>query len=192
MCAPYKGKVFGRAFFDIFDEAVEYHQVPHLPYHSFIRGDRFRIETDAQGRPILIEVRCTPNRRGQLEDTLIVPAHVTRGSLRLLDLRILCHEDTVRIDARNSLVYIKLNGSAATDFISTAPGIIWGVNRHSQLCGLWISGWQNDPSGLVRARWRRRSWAKLHSRVSARRRPGGIISVSASQAKDFPISTIFA
>jgi hypothetical protein len=120
------------------------------------------------------------------------PCRVRPGSLEILDLRILFHETSVHIDNVNTLIYIQLTRMSPTEFISTGPGIAWGVSSSSHLCGLWISRWRIDPSGLARARWRRRSWDAVYCRMSARRMPGGTMSVSAGQPKDFAISTIFA
>jgi hypothetical protein len=192
VCRPFNGPRYGQAFCDIFDESVEYHHVPHRPYHSFIRGDRFRIETDSAGCPIFVEVRSPFGAKDRTPPSLSAPGRVRPGSLEILDLRILFHETSVHIDKVNALIYIQLTRMPPTEFISTGPGISWGVSSSNHLCGLWISRWRTDPSGLARVRWRRRSWDAVYRRISARRTPGGIMSVSAGQPKDFAISTIFA
>ncbi len=54
----------GQAFWDIHQGTVEYHIIPHQPYHSYIEGDGFRIETDNEGRPLLFELTDSANALG--------------------------------------------------------------------------------------------------------------------------------
>ena len=191
-CGSLSGLGFGQAFRDTFDETIEHHHVPHHPYDSFVQGDRCRIETDASGNPIFVEVRFPV--KPPMTQRLVAPdpETVSVGSLKLLDRPIRIHEVSILVDRYNALTFIKLSDSSTSRFVCTSQGIIWAIDTGSRLCGIWIQGVRDDPSGSIRARWRQRSWLQARRRMSANGCRGSILPVSARDPKDFLISTIFA
>ena len=152
-----EGILYGQAFWDTNQELVDYHIVPHSPYHSYIEGDSFRIDTDATGRPVYLESQW--NRRNHLiANDLQLPVISATGSVRFLDLRVRFHELSVMSTHCHSVTYIEFERVPVAEHLSLGSGMILGVSADGCLCGLWLVNALPDPGGCLRARWRSKTW----------------------------------
>lgn len=150
-------RTMSRTFWDTHAATLEHHIVPHRPYHSYIEGDHFQIETDADGRPILIEldvrhclIHDSLSRRPDLPVEESVP--------RFLDVRINFRENGIWWYKRSELIYIALTDVSPTRLVRFSPGSTWGFDSTGNLCGIWLIGIMYDPSGSMRMMWRREAW----------------------------------
>lgn len=146
-----------QAFWDLHAGTIEHHTIPHDPYHSFIRGDGFRIETDAQGHPVFVELivpRCLRGSMAQIPKT--VPDD--RAAIRFLDLRVRFHEQAITLDVDKAMAFIDLGLTRQARWVSSDGGSIWAVDSDSSLVGIIISGIRLDPTGGLKMAWRREAW----------------------------------
>jgi hypothetical protein len=189
---PRQEVALGQAFWDLHSQSIEYHIVPHRPYHSYIEGDNFRIETDRGGRPVLVEIREPQNGSGGPCPPAPEPALVQSCDLRFLDLRIRSRSICAAVDFSNSLSFIKLLGGAPVAFGAVATGAVWGIDANGFLSALWLTDVQSDPSGLRRGRWRRGCWTRTRRMaIAAGYDPKDVIQ-PVTAAKENVNSTIFA
>lgn len=153
----YNGLRCGESFLDPHDGVLEYHVVPHDRYSSFIDVGPLRIDVDASGCPVLLELDLQSVRKtryGPLEPPTIdqVQRH------RFLDFPIQHRSPRVFIDSYNDLYHIVLSRRAPVQRWAFAPGTAWEVDVHQCLVGLWFAQPVVDPSGCRRAAWRAGVW----------------------------------
>lgn len=154
---PLEGAICARAFWDETREVVDYHVVPHRPYHSYIQGDCFRIDTDALGQPVYLEVQCNRGSHG-ITDGLLPPVAPPAGGIRFLDLRIRFHELAVLSTRCHSATYIEFERIPVAKQLSFGSGVIFCVSADDCLSGLWLVNALPDPGGRLQSRWRSRAW----------------------------------
>ena len=178
-CAP-DDPVFGQAFWDVSQESIVYHLVPHKPYDSYIQGESFRIDTDSTGRPVYFEMGWGASNH------LIVnglrPPIATPSGVRFLDLRIRFHELSVTSTCCHSETYIEFNDIRPLLHLAIGPGMIIGLGPDERVCSLWIVKAIADPSGSLQARWRSKAWQAVRRRslAGAERAEAGPISPDSS------------
>lgn len=156
----------GQAFWDDQMEVINYHVVPHGAYDSYIQGDRFRIDTDSEGRPIFVELEWDKTKH--LIVSNLTPPRITAGAVRLLDLRIRYHERLVSATPCHSVTYIDFGGGPAMQNLILGAGLILSLGDESVLGGLWIIGAIRDRGGRLQSRWRSEAWARVRKEETAR------------------------
>jgi len=155
---PVKARVHAaQAFWDLHAGTIEHHIVPHDPYHSFIRGDGFRIETDAHGHPVFVELIVPKCLRGSVSDLTRTP-RVDCPAIRFLDLRVRFHEQRTILDVDKAMVFIDLGRTRQARWLSSDGSSSWAVDPDECLAGIIISGIRLDTTGGLKMAWRRGAW----------------------------------
>lgn len=157
---PSVSRVYGIVYNDLHDDAVAYHLVPHAPYHSFIEGENFRIDTDAGGYPVYLRIPSVGEGILTAAD-LTPPSMVECGRLRFLDLRVRYQPVTIRISTSKLLVNIVFLDSDPVRHVSVGPHSIWSIDELGRLCQVWLTGIRSDPTGRRFLRWRRDAWRRV-------------------------------
>lgn len=157
---PFEGRVLGQAFWDEMTEVIHFHVVPHRPYESYVQGDRFRIDTDASGQPVFLELQCSRTRHSISAG--LEPPEASAGCIRFLDLRIRFHEADILSTPCHSVTYIDLNRAPVIRHLAYVSGLIFSLGADDRLCGIWICGALPDPGGRHQAFWRAGAWQTAH------------------------------
>ena len=157
---PSADRVYGIAYNDLHDESIAYHLVPHAPYHSFVLGENFRIDTDANGYPVFLRIPSEVNET-EPDSQLVPPQNTERGRLRFLDLRVRYHAVRIRANRHKSLYCIVFHDAEPTRHVAVGPHSIWSLDRLGRLCAVWLTGVRSDPTGRRFLRWRRDAWRRV-------------------------------
>lgn len=153
----YNGLRCGQVFHDPHDHVLEYHVVPHDRYSSYVDCESLRIDVDAAGCPVLLEVDLTaPGFK--IVDTLVPPFAQCLQRHRFLDFPIRHRSPRVSFNPFNNLYHIALSRRIPFECWTFAPGAAWEVDEHSCLVGIWLADSIQDPSGCRRAGWRAGVW----------------------------------
>lgn len=153
----YNGLRCGQAFLDPHDGVIEYHVVPHDRFASYIDAGGLRVDVDAAGCPVLIELDLKDSN--VLSDNTIDEPTVDRlRRHRFLDFPIQHRRARVSMDRRNGLYHIVLSRRNPVERWMFAPGAAWEVDSDSCLVGIWLADVIEDPSGCRRAAWRAGVW----------------------------------
>ena len=155
---------WGRAFRDRDSQLIQYHEIPHSPYHSYIAADPLRLDLDKDGVPIFVELDFAGGRF-DVDGCLRPPLDFELGSVRLLDFPSRIGPHTLTTDESNSLFHITLSKHAPVLALQSGRGIIWEIDTDSCLSGLWLLKCQDDLYGRGRWRWRSRTWQLARRRA---------------------------
>jgi hypothetical protein len=146
----------GQAFFDPNDHTLEYHVVPHDRYASFIDAGPLRIDLDASGCPVMVELDMQTAKVRSAE--LAFPQVNELQRHRFLDFPIQTATPRVEFDNNNLLYHIRLSLRHPVDVWTFAPGSAWEVDGDSCLVGIWIGEVIYDPGLCRRSAWRAGVW----------------------------------
>jgi len=160
----------GRGFWDPHEGVVEYHVVPHAPYHSYVEAVGLRIDLDAAGCPVFIEL-ARGWAKTRVDPVLVQPGGLAINGHRFLDFPVRFDPVTIRASLDNSLFYIGLSDLPPTTRWVFSEGAIWEADLHARLTGLWLFDVESDPSGCRRSIWRAEAW-RTARRDAGCRRPG--------------------
>lgn len=153
----YNGLRCGQVFSDPHEATLEYHVVPHDPYHSFIGSRGLRIDVDSHGSPVFVELEL-----GLIDSktisTLEIPDYSELCRHRFLDFPIQVAPPRVVTNQDNSLYHIRFSLLAPVERWSFAPGGIWELDGDSCVVGLWLYDIIDDPSRSRRMAWRAGTW----------------------------------
>jgi hypothetical protein len=155
-----EGRALGQAFWDEITEVIHFHVVPHRPYESYIRGDHFRIDTDAEGQPVFVELQWS-RAHHSISNGLELP-EASAGCIRFLDLRIRFHEVGILSTSCHSITYVEFDRAPVLRNLTSASGLIFSLGADDRLCGIWIYGALPDPGGRHQAHWRAGAWRAAH------------------------------
>jgi hypothetical protein len=153
----YNGLRCGQVFLDPHESTLEYHVVPHDPYHSFIESRGLRIDVDSTGSPVFVELDLRLIRPKVL-DPLEMPRYSELCRQRFLDFPIQIAPPKVATNIDNSLYHIRFSRLAVAERWSFAPGGIWELDQGSCVVGLWLYDIIGDPSRSRRMAWRAGTW----------------------------------
>ncbi len=155
----------GQAFWDSQLEVINYHVVPHNAYDSYIQGERVRIDTDSDGRPVFLELEWDRSKHLIVND--LTPPTGVIGSVRFLDLRIRFHEREVISTPCHSITYIDLGRGPSVHNLILGSGLILGLSGDGGLSDLWIVGAIPDTGGRLQSRWRLDAWDRIRKQRAA-------------------------
>ena len=155
---------WGRSFRDRDAQLIQYHEIPHSPYHSYIAADPVRLDLDRDGVPILVELDFSGGQF-EVDGCLRPPLDFDLGAVRLLDFPSRIRPYALTTDESNSLFHMVLSGHPPILALQSGRGVIWEVDADSCLSGLWLIKCQDDPYGRGRRRWRSRTWRLARRRA---------------------------
>lgn len=153
----YNGLRCGQSFLDPHEGLLEYHVVPHDRYASYIDAGGLRVDVDAAGCPVLIELDLKASKVLSV-NTIDDPAVDRLQRHRFLDFPVQHRAARVRIDRRKGLYHIVLSRRDPVERWIFAPGAAWEIDSDSCLVGIWLADVIEDPSGCRRAAWRAGVW----------------------------------
>jgi hypothetical protein len=153
----YNGLRCGQVFSDPHERTLEYHVVPHDRYCSYIDSCDMRIDLDAAGCPVLLELGLQP-QTVRYNDSLVPPQVDYVQRHRFLDFPIQHRSPHIEVNPLNSLCHIVLSRRMPAECWAFAPGAAWEVDEGSCLVGVWLANPVADPSGCRRAAWRLGVW----------------------------------
>jgi hypothetical protein len=154
---PENGLCHGRGFSDPHEGVVEYHVVPHAPYHSYVEAEGLRIDLDAAGFPIFVEL-ARGWAKSRVDPMLVPPRSLALNGHRFLDFPVRFDPVAIRVSRDNSLFYIGLSDCPSATRWVFSEGAIWEADLHARLTGLWLLDVESDPSGCRRSTWRAEAW----------------------------------
>jgi hypothetical protein len=153
----------GCGFWDPHLEVVEYHIVPHGPFHSYLESETLRIDVDSRGVAVFVELALSWVKLFRISD-LMAPANVSVSGHRFLDFPVGFSAPLVRVNRDNSLLHIQLSGNPTTRHWTNSTGAIWEGDDRGFLTGIWLLGIVSDPSEGRRMAWRAASWRSWRQR----------------------------
>lgn len=147
----------GQVFSDPHARVLEYHVVPHDRYQSYIDANSLRIDVDAAGCPVFLELDLDSSSLSF--DDGITPPRVHRLQRhRFLDFPVQHRSPKIMVNPLNGLCHIVLSRRSPVECWTFAPGAAWEVDEDSCLVGIWLANPVSDPSACRRAAWRAGIW----------------------------------
>ncbi len=153
----YNGLRCGESFFDPLEGVLEYHVVPHDRYASFIDFGPLRIDVDASGCPVLLEIDLR-SVKFAYEELNVPPIDIVQRH-RFLDFPVQHRSPRVTFDPCNDLYHMRLSRRTPVARWAFAPGAAWEVDADQCLVGVWLAEPIVDSSGCRRAAWRSGVWS---------------------------------